>query len=240
MTCRHKKQDCNAVPGEKPCYYCMKTRNRDSATNSCTLWIAPKTKERMDLSFFKLEEDEEGVEIVVRNDKIGRPRQRDKEGWGTKTKKTKDDWISSASSSSNSDNDETVSPKTKPILLTAALSALLPYIDLATAPVPQSYRAATSGPESVHWQQAIQDEYKSLIDNNTWEVATLPKGRKALTTKWVLKRKLGPDGKISRYKARMVARGFQQQEGFDFTETYSGVVKSASYRLIFAMIALHS
>ncbi|XMA17431.1 hypothetical protein WAI453_010222 [Rhynchosporium graminicola] len=67
----------------------------------------------------------------------------------------------------------------------------------------------------------------------------MPKDRKPLTTKWTFRKKLGGEGEITRYKARMVARGFQQIEGFDFTETYSNVVKAASYRILFAMTALY-
>ncbi|SMY19984.1 unnamed protein product [Zymoseptoria tritici ST99CH_1A5] len=107
------------------------------------------------------------------------------------------------------------------------------------APEPQSYNEAVTGGESSEWLEAIQDEYNSLLENETWTVVDLPKGRKPLTTKWVLKRKLKPSGGILKRKARMVARGFQQVEGFDFTETYSGVVKSASYRSLFALAALY-
>lgn len=77
------------------------------------------------------------------------------------------------------------------------------------------------------------------MENNTWEVVDLPAGRKALTTKWVLKKKLGAHGELLKYKARMVARGFQQVEGYDYTETYSGVVKASAYRLLFALTVLN-
>ncbi|KAM3416558.1 hypothetical protein BST61_g8148 [Cercospora zeina] len=77
------------------------------------------------------------------------------------------------------------------------------------------------------------------MENKTWEVVDLPPGRKALTTKWVLKKKLGPHGELLKYKARIVARGFQQVEGYDYTETYSGVVKASAYRLLFALTVLN-
>ena len=54
----------------------------------------------------------------------------------------------------------------------------------------------------------MQKEYDSLIDNNTWTIVPRPDDRKPLTCKWVLKRKLGPDGEVLKYKARVVARGF--------------------------------
>ena len=118
-----------------------------------------------------------------------------------------------------------------------AMSAFAAVVDLAHAPVPQSRKEALAGPEAIEWSAAIQAEYNSLIANGTWTPAVLPSGRKALTVKWLLKRKLAPDGSITRYKARLVARGFQQVQGFDFTETYSGVVKDVSSRILFAIAA---
>ena len=63
----------------------------------------------------------------------------------------------------------------------------------------------------------------------------LPLGRKDLDGKWVYKIKLGPDGKIERYKARWVIRGFQQREGIAYAKTFASVVKPMSYKAIFAM-----
>jgi len=127
------------------------------------------------------------------------------------------------------------------VFLTAfSLAALKHPVNDALRPDPQSYSEAIRSPDSRQWGEAIQAEYDSLIENGTWKTATLPPGRKALTTKWVLKKKLGPTGDILKYKARMVARGFQQVEGYDYTETYSGVVKAASYRLLFTLMTLNN
>ena len=124
-------------------------------------------------------------------------------------------------------------------LAAMSLSAISSPVDDALRPDPQSYLEAMRSPDSRKWKAAIQAEYDSLLENGTWKVANLPPGRKALTTKWVLKKKLGPGGEIVKYKARMVARGFQQVEGYDYTETYSGVVKAAAYRLLFALMVLN-
>ena len=83
----------------------------------------------------------------------------------------------------------------------------------------------------------MQEEYDSLLENKTWEVVDRPKDRKVLTGRWVFKRKLGSNGQIARHKARFVVRGFSQIYGLDFDETYASVVKSASYRILFALQA---
>ena len=104
-------------------------------------------------------------------------------------------------------------------------------------PEPNNRKAAMASTEWHQWEQAMQEEYNSLLENKTWEVVDRPTNRKVLTSRWVFKRKLGSDGEVARHKARFVVRGFSQIYGLDFDETYASVVKSASYRLLFALQA---
>ncbi|KAL0345869.1 UNVERIFIED_CONTAM: Retrovirus-related Pol polyprotein from transposon TNT 1-94 [Sesamum radiatum] len=59
----------------------------------------------------------------------------------------------------------------------------------------------------LEWENAMTEELATLERNNTLEVVDLPKGKKAIGSKWVFKVKLNPDGTVDRYKARSVARG---------------------------------
>jgi hypothetical protein len=104
-------------------------------------------------------------------------------------------------------------------------------------PEPHNRKTALASTEWNQWEQAMQEEYNSLLENKTWEVVDRPINRKVLTGRWVFKRKLGPNGEVARHKARFVVRGFSQIYGLDFDETYASVVKSASYRILFALQA---
>ncbi|KAL0434782.1 UNVERIFIED_CONTAM: Retrovirus-related Pol polyprotein from transposon TNT 1-94 [Sesamum radiatum] len=57
----------------------------------------------------------------------------------------------------------------------------------------------------LEWENAMKEELAALDKNNTWEVVDLPKGKRAIGSKWVFKLKLRPDGSVDRYKARLVA-----------------------------------
>jgi hypothetical protein len=89
------------------------------------------------------------------------------------------------------------------------------------------------------WKAAIASETKSLQDKGTWrsptesELAT----HKPIPSKWVFKYKFDANGDITRYKARLVARGDQQREGIDYEETFSPTFRLESLRIILSYAA---
>ena len=63
----------------------------------------------------------------------------------------------------------------------------------------------------------MEDEIKALKKNNTWEKCMFPKGKKAVGCKWVFSIKYHADGTIERYKALLVAKGYTQTYGVDYS-----------------------
>ena len=100
---------------------------------------------------------------------------------------------------------------------------------------PTTYAEAA---KDLNWAKATEEEFNSLIENNTWSLTTLPPGRKAIGSKWVYKLKENADGSIAKYKARLVAKGYTQRAGIDFTETFAPVVKFTTIRTLLALAAL--
>ncbi|GJP31349.1 hypothetical protein CLOM_g11991 [Closterium sp. NIES-68] len=78
----------------------------------------------------------------------------------------------------------------------------------------------------------------SIIENDTFDLVNLPPGRKAISSKWLFKRKTDADGNIEHYKSRLVAKGYQQQEKKDYNEVYAPVVKGTTLRTLFAAAAI--
>lgn len=99
---------------------------------------------------------------------------------------------------------------------------------------PKSYNAAKETPE---WEEAMQEEISALKKNCTWELVPKPENVDLVTCKWIYKLKKGADGKINRYKARLVARGFSQQYGRDYDETFSPVARMVTIRTVISLAA---
>ena len=98
-----------------------------------------------------------------------------------------------------------------------------------------TYKEALSGPDSNKWKAAINEELASLEANEVFELVPRPSDRRIVSHKFVLKIKRDEKGSISRYKARLVARGYTQEYGIDYSETFSPV---ASINTILVMLAL--
>jgi hypothetical protein len=71
----------------------------------------------------------------------------------------------------------------------------------------------------------MEEEYESIMKNNTWELTELPKHKKPIGCKWIYKPKFKSDGSIDKYKARLVAKGYSQTKGIYYAVTFAPVAK---------------
>jgi len=98
-----------------------------------------------------------------------------------------------------------------------------------------SLSAKSDMPDKDCWLKAIDVELKALEKNQTWTLTDLPTDCKPLGCKWVFKIKRDVLGNIGRYKARLVAQGFAQREGFDYCETYAPVARLETFRILISV-----
>ena len=100
--------------------------------------------------------------------------------------------------------------------------------------VPNSVQEALADPR---WKAAMNEEMKSLQKNETWELVKCPPGKKPVGCRWIYTVKYKADGSIERFKATLVAKGYTQTYGIDYTETFAPVAKINTVRVLLSLAA---
>jgi hypothetical protein len=89
--------------------------------------------------------------------------------------------------------------------------------------------------EDENWRASMEKEMESQRQNGTWVLVDLPPGRKAIGSKWHFRAKTSESSNEINRKSRLVAQGFSQIQGQDYTETYAPVCKMSSFRSLVAI-----
>ena len=85
-----------------------------------------------------------------------------------------------------------------------------------------------------YWKQVMKEELDQIEKNGTWELVPRPIDKNVIGTKWVFKNKMNEQGEVLRNKARLICKGYSQQEGIDYEETYALVGRIEVVRLFLA------
>ncbi|GBN25648.1 Retrovirus-related Pol polyprotein from transposon TNT 1-94 [Araneus ventricosus] len=100
--------------------------------------------------------------------------------------------------------------------------------------VPNFYLEAKNSADWQNWEFAMKNELDSLNKHKVWEIVDRPAKTKLVKSKWVYSLKQSDNGE-TKYKARLVAAGFNQIKNKDYLESYSPVVNIESFRLLIAL-----
>ncbi|GJX93206.1 putative ribonuclease H-like domain-containing protein [Tanacetum coccineum] len=84
------------------------------------------------------------------------------------------------------------------------------------------------------WVEAMQEELLQFKLQKVWILVDLPKGHRAIGTKWVYRNKKDERGIVIRNKARLVAQGHTQEEGIDYDEVFAPVARIEAIRIFLA------
>lgn len=105
---------------------------------------------------------------------------------------------------------------------------------LSIVSIPNNVQEALADPR---WKAAMNEEMKSLLKNETWELVDRPPGKKPVGCRCVYTVKYQADGTIERFKARLVVKGYTQTYGIDYTETFAPVAKINTVRVLLYLAA---
>jgi hypothetical protein len=84
------------------------------------------------------------------------------------------------------------------------------------------------------WTKAMKEELDQIMKNDTWDLVPRPKDKNVIGTKWVFRNKVNEEGMVVRNKARLVYKGYSQQEVIEFKETFAPVARLEAVRLFLA------
>nr|GEV40597.1 putative ribonuclease H-like domain-containing protein [Tanacetum cinerariifolium] len=96
---------------------------------------------------------------------------------------------------------------------------------------PTTVVQALTGPD---WVEAMQAEMQQFKNKKVWVLVTIPNGKRAIGTKWILKNKRDARGIVCRNKARLVAQSHRQEKGIDYTDVFAPIARIEAIRLFLA------
>jgi transposase InsO family protein len=102
---------------------------------------------------------------------------------------------------------------------------------------PQTVEQARASPDWEQWKLAFRSELDAHTKNDTFTLETPPPDRRILPMRWVTTIKRGPKGEVIKYKARWVCKGFRQEQGIDYDETFASVVRATIIKMLLALAA---
>ena len=108
---------------------------------------------------------------------------------------------------------------------------------LSFVSTPKSTSEALSHPG---WKKAMAEEIDAFYSNGIWEFVALPLGKSPVDCRWVYTVKEGPNDKIDQLKACLVAKGYTQQYGTDYYDTFSPMAKIVHVCLLLSMAVMRS
>lgn len=100
---------------------------------------------------------------------------------------------------------------------------------------PKSLSDVLSSENKSEWIDAMDIEIQSMKKNDAWELCELPHDRKAIGSKWVYKAKFDSNGKVNKFKARLVAQGFSQKFGTDYDQIFAPVARQTTFRTLLSI-----
>ncbi|KAL0428229.1 UNVERIFIED_CONTAM: Retrovirus-related Pol polyprotein from transposon TNT 1-94 [Sesamum latifolium] len=105
---------------------------------------------------------------------------------------------------------------------------------------PVTFKDVMASLKTKQWKEAVKSEMDSIVSNRTWVLVDLPLGCTTIACKWIFKKKLKPNGFVDKFKVRLVAKDFKQNEGIDYFDTYSPIAQLITIQVLIALASVYS
>ena len=104
---------------------------------------------------------------------------------------------------------------------------------------PTIYSEVVMSSDSDRWLEVMKFKMDSIYANQVWTLVDAPESLIPINCKWIFKKKIGVDGHVETYKARLVTKGFKQRQGVDYEEILSSVAMLKSIQIMLAIAVSH-
>nr|GFC94329.1 Gag-Pol polyprotein [Tanacetum cinerariifolium] len=99
---------------------------------------------------------------------------------------------------------------------------------------PKNVKEAMTDPA---WIESMQEELFQFKRMDVWVLVPTSDNISPLTLKWIFKNKHDEEQTVIRNKSRLVVRGYRQEEGLDFEESFALVARMEAMRILLAYVA---
>ena len=87
------------------------------------------------------------------------------------------------------------------------------------------------------WMAAMKEELMMIEKNQTWKLVDRPAHKNVIGVKWIFKAKLNAEGSVNKYKAKLVVKGYSQEPGIDYNDTFAPVSRLDTIKLLLVLAA---
>jgi Reverse transcriptase (RNA-dependent DNA polymerase) len=119
--------------------------------------------------------------------------------------------------------------------VTTTGEGLDPSLLASDIPIPKTVSEALSSPYADYWRDAMKKEIRAIRDRDTFTLVELPRGKRTIGNRFVFDVKSKADGRLDKFKCRLVVQGFSQRPGIDYGETFAPVAHYESQRILMAL-----
>ena len=102
---------------------------------------------------------------------------------------------------------------------------------------PTDWSSMLMAPDLEFWMKAVRLEYDTLVRMGCWDIVDIPSDTMLLGVRWVFKIKM-IENEYERHKARLVVKGYMQQQGVHYTQSFSPTISQVSLRIVMALTSM--